>query len=57
MTGFVVSPFLANPSIKLKIVRVLNLWVSNNIFEEAVIEPWLQFCRARGLGTFRNRPV
>ncbi|VDM96046.1 unnamed protein product [Thelazia callipaeda] len=33
------------PDDKLKIVRVLNLWKSHEIFEAARLRPWLEFCR------------
>uniref|UniRef100_A0AC34FS81 CID domain-containing protein n=1 Tax=Panagrolaimus sp. ES5 TaxID=591445 RepID=A0AC34FS81_9BILA len=32
-----------------KIVRLLNLWSANNIFEEDTLRPLLQHCRASGL--------
>lgn len=35
---------------RLKVVRVVNLWRANKIFEEAVLDPILQHFRAMGLG-------
>ncbi|VDM94559.1 unnamed protein product, partial [Onchocerca ochengi] len=30
---------------KLKVVRVLNLWKSHEIFDTAKLRPWLEYCR------------
>ena len=32
-----------------KIVRVINLWRANHIFEEDLLRALLQYCRASGL--------
>ncbi|VDK80471.1 unnamed protein product [Litomosoides sigmodontis] len=37
---------------KLKVVRVLNLWKSHEIFDRAKLRPWLEYCRdVHGLET------
>ncbi len=35
---------------RLKVVRVINLWKANGIFDEGILEPILQQCKAMGLG-------
>lgn len=41
---------------KPKVVRVLNLWKSHDIFDEAHVQPWLEYCRVQhGLETDLSR--
>ncbi|KAH7727777.1 splicing factor [Aphelenchoides avenae] len=49
MSNTIANALVCDQDDRLKIVRVLNLWLSNHIYDEGTVEPWLQFCRARGL--------